>query len=184
MMTMSQERNRYFLWLSKRVAGRGCPQDGLSFLADLHGIPFYWLIEKDANRASDGVRLRDYYMNEMHLYTDEEDTAPCSLLEMLIALAERMNFNLPTSENLIRTSEIFWDVFIRNLRLEVYGEQDRYLERKRNHNGHIIRIFLDRHYMPDGKGGLFPLNKPRKDQTNVEIWYQMMAYLDENYPNS
>jgi len=38
-----------------------------------------------------------------------------------------------------------------------------------------------RRYSKTGKGGLFPLKHPKKDQTEVEIWYQMQQYVMENF---
>jgi hypothetical protein len=35
--------------------------------------------------------------------------------------------------------------------------------------------------MKSGLGGMFPLEDPREDQRAIEIWYQMMAYINENY---
>ena len=43
----------------------------------------------------------------------------------------------------------------------------------------VIDRFLNREYHYDGRGGLFSLSNPRKDMREVEIWYQMMWYLDE-----
>ena len=42
-----------------------------------------------------------------------------------------------------------------------------------------VDVFLDRAYSPDGTGGLFPLHEPDEDQRQVELWYQMSAYLLE-----
>ena len=42
--------------------------------------------------------------------------------------------------------------------------------------------FMERTYTRNGYGGLFPLTKSKENQRNVEIWYQMSAYLEENYP--
>ena len=45
-----------------------------------------------------------------------------------------------------------------------------------------VECLLERRYLEDGDGGLFPLKCPRKDQRRVEIWYQMSAWVIENYP--
>jgi hypothetical protein len=45
----------------------------------------------------------------------------------------------------------------------------------------ILTNLVERTYQKNGKGGLFPLKQPAKDQRRVEIWYQMAAYLNENY---
>ena len=43
-----------------------------------------------------------------------------------------------------------------------------------------FQMINERSYAFDGYGGLFPLRKPHQDQRNIEIWYQMQAYLMEN----
>lgn len=43
----------------------------------------------------------------------------------------------------------------------------------------ITERFLARDYSYNGRGGLFYVSKPRMDMRDVEIWYQMMWYLDE-----
>jgi hypothetical protein len=51
---------------------------------------------------------------------------------------------------------------------------DRYVDQ-------ILEKIIERGYGRDGKGGLFPLKRARKDQRKVELWYQMSNYLVENY---
>ena len=43
----------------------------------------------------------------------------------------------------------------------------------------ILERFLRREYEPDGRGGLFTIKSGRHDMRKIEIWYQMMWYLDE-----
>lgn len=43
-----------------------------------------------------------------------------------------------------------------------------------------IETLMFRTYGPDGKGGFFPLSHPKEDQTKIEIWYQMSAYINEH----
>jgi hypothetical protein len=45
----------------------------------------------------------------------------------------------------------------------------------------ILEKVINRTYHSSGKGGLFPLKHAEKDQTEVELWYQMNTYLVENY---
>ena len=41
--------------------------------------------------------------------------------------------------------------------------------------------FINRQYEANGEGGLFPLKGVCEDQREVEIWYQMNAYLYEHH---
>ena len=45
----------------------------------------------------------------------------------------------------------------------------------------ILGKFVRREYDFNGRGGLFPLKNVQNDQRKVEIYYQMLAYLSENY---
>ena len=46
----------------------------------------------------------------------------------------------------------------------------------------IINRFLDRKYDRNGKGGLFTVkDRPSIDMRNIEIWYQMSWYLNEEF---
>nr|DAZ12747.1 MAG TPA: hypothetical protein [Caudoviricetes sp.] len=44
----------------------------------------------------------------------------------------------------------------------------------------IINRFDRRDYQPNGAGGLFTLSHPTEDMRQLDIWYQLMAYLNEN----
>ena len=44
----------------------------------------------------------------------------------------------------------------------------------------IIDRFNQRAYQPNGAGGLFTLIRPNVDMRQLDIWYQLMAYLNES----
>lgn len=44
----------------------------------------------------------------------------------------------------------------------------------------IIDRFNRRAYQSNGAGGLFTLISPNVDMRQLDIWYQLMAYLNEN----
>ncbi len=142
--------------------------------------PFQFFIKNDINRANDGIALRDcYFMNQQNLNLPSSFlSGSCTVLEMLIALANRVEF---ASSQQIFAVEAFW-MMISNLGManacdnlwEVYGWEGRV--------SHKLALFLRRYYAKTGEGGLFPLKNTNVDQRKVEIWYQMNAYIDENYP--
>jgi hypothetical protein len=67
------------------------------------------------------------------------------------------------------------------LHLDLYNYDDSYDFGEIHCDIQNIFIRLNRReYDSDGgNGGLFPLNEPNEDQRDVEVWYQMMAYLQE-----
>jgi len=101
-----------------------------------------------------------------------------------VALAQRMDFETTGAydENSVgsdRTAYWFWEM-MDNLGLTAYDD-DSYVDLDgTTYVEQIIDEFVNREYDYDGTGGIFPLKHAEKDQRNVEIWYQMSAYLYEH----
>ena len=43
----------------------------------------------------------------------------------------------------------------------------------------LLEQFLNKEYAPDGRGGLFTVSGYRGDIRDLDIWYQMCAYLEK-----
>lgn len=179
MPTVSQ--HRYFLWLMDLIGADAYSDNGYSFmLSELMDISFYALIDRDNNRAEDGVYLRHLY--EIENGEHVSDLGECRVFEMLVALARRCDKDLMYTPSYgDRSSEWFW-MMMRNLGLTKYSND--------NYNQHdvrqIITRFLDRDYSKYGTGGLFPLRNiaaAKRDQREIEIWDQMQLYMIEKYEN-
>ena len=152
-------------------------------LTFLHGVEFYSLVHNDENRLKDGEHLRENYIDEVGpTRAPSLPNGPCTVLEMLIGLAFRLEFDLSGGEYERPAADWFW-VLVDNVGLTFY---DDYILKVRPEihpeMGKIVLNLLDRRYDSDGNGGLFPLKNPRQDQKQVEIWYQMSAWIIENYP--
>lgn len=138
------------------------------------------LIDKDRNRIEDALRIREDFIAEQ-LYREDDDivgifrSRPCSLLEILISLAYRMEDVMEID----RFPIWFWEL-LSNLGLEEF-DNDHFNRKTIRKIDQIINRWLDHNYDYDGTGGLFPLKDPPKNQRTEEIWYQMSAYLIENY---
>lgn len=183
-MTSKYDRDEaeYFQWLCNVVQADEPDHSYLILMKILHNQPFYSSILLDENRAKDGIFLtRIQYVDQNRRSRISMD-APCSVLEMMIGLAFRMDDILEDDTGEDRTTVWFWDM-IQNLGLDEYTD-DRYADdpffEATVH--HILRTLLDREYTRSGKGSLFPLKKSRQDQRKTEIWYQLHAYLKEKYP--
>ena len=180
-MTRDSILNEYFEWLYDLVCEERFAKE-LSYrklLIRLHDTEFRYLIAKDRNRADDGMELRyrfaiaQGYEYNADLVVEFLD-GPCSVLEMMIALAIRCERDIMDDTKYgDRTSQWFWGM-ITNLGLgSMYDSRF-----DRQHVDAILARFLDREYDPDGKGGLFTIRNCRRDLTHVEIWYQLCWYLD------
>ena len=180
---MTRERicNEYFKWLCNIVCGKRYSKQ-VSYqklLNCLHNIDFRYSIPRDENRANDGIDLRYRFARLKH-HDDPYDLIldildrPCSVLEMMVALAIRCEESIMTDTHYgDRTGQWFW-VMITSLGLgamrdDIYDEE--YVENC------LIR-FLNHDYEPNGKGGLFTIRGIKEDLRKVEIWYQLCWYLD------
>jgi hypothetical protein len=172
----------YFDWLYEKVDRKDSNREKCKDLVyELHNKEFYSILPNDDNRCIDGMKLRECFAEADEIYQDIESLdGPCSVFEMLVALSQRMDFQLSESGNGDLTAKWFW-VLIKNLGLKLYSPNDPRSGMKKRLNDLIIKKLVERTYSPTGEGGMFPLRNPRTDQRKVEIWYQMMAWCAENY---
>lgn len=180
-MTKSELNSKYFDWMCQLVCNRRYTR-GLSYqklLWFLHNVDFNYTIEMDGNREEDGIDLRyrfgyeNSYENAM--ISSYLDNSPCSVLEMMIALAIRCEEHIMDDPDIgNRTGQWFWDM-VENLGLRKMTDA-RFDEGCADE---VAQRFLDRRYKRNGEGGLFTVEHCRQDLRTVEIWYQMCWYLDE-----
>ena len=173
--------NEYFEWLyqlvcdekySKRLSYR-------KLLGQLHSIPFSYLVSMDGNRAEDGIDLRYRFgyeqEHEPRLIAVYLDTEPCSVLEMMVALALRCEDHIMTDPDIgDRTGQWFWNMIV-SLRLGHMNDTN--FDKGIVTNS--IQRFLNREYDRNGNGGLFSVKTNQHDMRTEEIWYQMCWYLGE-----
>lgn len=170
----------YFLWLCDKVG----IDNGITSFYELGQELFYTefkaLLPMDENRALDGIALRDDFILDCEWFQDYPDM-PCSVLEMLIALAQRMDFELTDLDSSgDNTAKYFWEM-LDNLGLSHLSDDVYSLRNGEEKTILALSRLVARTYQYNGEGGLFPLKCPMEDQREVEIWYQMCAYLTENY---
>lgn len=180
-------KEEYFKWLYDYVCiGKVNSQVSyINLFKVLHSIPFTYIIKNDVNRAVDGVDLRNRFIDEKrydYKYIDYL-RAPCSVLEMMIALAIRCEETIMDDIRYgNRTKQWFWDM-LRNLRIswitdDIFLKCDENIIKCETDIRHNIDIFLNREYEPDGLGGLFYIRNCPDDLRNVEIWTQLCWYLN------
>ena len=162
--------NLYFNWLCAKVLDHEV-RNYHELMRILHRTEFVWVIPSDQNRAADGVELRTDFLRESRVERDLAwESEPCSMLEFLIALAKRAEFQTD-----IPMKTWFWE-FMNNLRLDEYRHitgRERYIVED------ILHAFIWRQYDPSGYGGLFPISRTHNDQRQIEVWYQLAEYLKD-----
>lgn len=165
----------YFEWLFEITCDDGY-SDEISFrklLLYLHNTEFRWLDDYDASRYKDGIDLRYRYatteLNDPK--RSKEITGRCSVLEMIVAFAIKIEGFMDDTAYGNRTSQWIW-VMINSLGLgHMYNNEFNEAEAHEK-----IERFLDGDYSPDGLGGLFHIPGYREDLRRKNLWAQMCAY--------
>jgi hypothetical protein len=93
-----------------------------------------------------------------------------ALLELLVGLSRRFSFECDGEPR-----DWFWHM-MDNIKLRRYSDSKSWDESVVND---ILDRIIWRQYKYDGRGGLFPLSTAREDQTKIELWYQLSAYIIE-----
>jgi len=167
----------YLVWLYSRIADtrvRSPRKTYWTLFRLLFRTEFVWFVPNDDARIEDARELRYQFLDDAEI--PEVDPAwldmGCSYLELLIALARRAEF---MSEN--DATSWFW-LMLHNIGLDECN--DTYNKNMDKLVEEVTDQITFRNYDDDGTGGLFPLRRPRGDQREVELWYQLNAYVMEN----
>jgi hypothetical protein len=183
-MTVQEEANplqgQYFRYLYDLVVPV-LQVDGLSSYGTvctaMHNLIFKDKVPHDSNRIAEAADLRNAFLdtNPRSGTRDWNDVLArdASIFEVLVELARRANF-------MIELDDMKWfQIFLKNLGLDRYC--DWYcLSHGTGHIFRVLRRFNERTYKPDGSGGLFPLKNPGGDQREIELWYQLGAWVNEH----
>ncbi len=169
----------YFDWLVFGIAPDYRQRDHYAkLLLALYSTEFYWVITRDRNRAEDGLDLRNQYERETGLYCDAY--GPCTVLEMLIALAIRCENELMYRYNPDegdQTEKWFW-MMVDNLGL---CEFDDYHHWEVEEIDDILARFMDRNYGQRFEFCPFPVKNVPIGFEKMELIYQMNYYVKEKF---
>lgn len=184
-MTKEQEnsiRDDYFKWLYDTVCRKRVSPyiSYIKLFRQLDSIDFVYTIQMDENRMYDGEALRYRYATDQKRYPEHvvktalAKRGPCSVLEMMVALAVRCEETIMTDTRYgDRTNQWFWDM-INSLGLSAMSDD--------NYDENIVQTaiykFLDHDYDYNGRGGLFYIRNCHEDMTKLEIWQQLLTYLN------
>lgn len=165
----------YFEWLHDLVLPRTGDDSSSWFILarQLHWKPFRWSVMHDDNRAVDGRQIRMAYVDHVDM------AAPCTMLELLIGLADHMAYETSFSGN---TNNHYWFMkllenpgLIRFTDEAYFGDENTY-----EAVDVILERIINRTYGRNGYGGLFPLRGECTDQRYSELWTQKNNYLLEH----
>lgn len=167
----------YLEWLYSQVASvkaRAKTKTYWNLMRQLYRKEFVYFVPNDDNRANDGRDLRLRFMEASDISEVDPNwlRLPCSMLELIIGMAYSLEFESDAPMQMW-----FWKM-IENLELEQCTDA-RYSEAMDAWVDSILDRVIWRTYDGKGRGGLFPLQDSSKDQREVELWYQLSAYLLE-----
>lgn len=168
---------RYFQWLYSQacsVKRKNPARTYWNLFRMLYQKEFLWWVPNDDNRCEDGIDLRYEFLNCEGIHPEDVDRdwleIGCSCLELLVGLSRRLAFQTNASAD-----KWFWEL-MENVDLAKYNDATHIPNRDVENK--LDRVIW-RTYRRNGQGGLFPLNRPRDDQREIELWYQLNAYLLE-----
>lgn len=173
---------QYFEWLLNRI-GIETGENGYRGLCQiLYQHPFYPIVEMDANRCEDGEAYRDLFAtNDNARWALDQDIGGCTVLEMMLALAEKTSFDMCGSSFQASPAKWFMEM-LENAGLDIYtdsilqSDPDAYYEAC-----DVLERVIFRQYSWNGQGGFFPLQNSVENQRDVEIEIQRNNYLMEHY---
>ena len=165
----------YLTWLYDPVADSRVDIPSSTYwrlLNLLYRKEFVWFVPNDDNRIEDGKDLRYEFVDQLQLENVDRGwmRLGCSFLELLIALSRRLSF-----EGDGEPRDWFWHM-LENIGLHIYNDQRALPFQDIDE---ILDQVIWRTYKPNGVGGLFPLEGPCQDQREIELWYQLSAYILE-----
>ena len=150
----------------------------MKFLKNVKTDEFMATVTRTASKY--GYKLKKASPTIMIFPYDKIDAefhgVPCSMLEMMVALAVRIEEHIMEDSSAgNRVGQWFWNMVV-SLGLAAMDD-GRFHEDRADY---ILDRFERRDYEYNGAGGLFTVNHPTEDMRRLDIWYQLMHYLQEN----
>lgn len=146
-----------------------------SYMVDSHEILLKILLEKDyyfinpldKNRAEDGISLRDIFVSNCDGNVPD---GPCRILELLVAFAERIEFQIMSDDNFgDRTSLWFW-IMLENLNVDFIDNM---------HYNNDSRSYLDTQ-IDRWLSNRFPaIGIWKKEDLNDDMWMSANKFLSD-----
>lgn len=174
-MNREKMKQEYFDWLCHFI---GC-RDHRELLFFLFSVDFTYTIPMDGNRYEDGVNLRYRFADEKGYHyrwvSSWIDDVPCSMLEMMVALALRIEEEIAGDPEAGDQTNKWFKAMLKSSGLYELDDEN-YDQREASA---IVKDVLGHRYGRNGDGGLFRLSHCRRDLRHVEIWFQAMWYINE-----
>lgn len=176
--------DQYFMWLLGKLGYKEPAECRyISLLSYLYSKDFVLtdpVVGHDENRVDDGFELRKEYSRGFTIPDLPTIFDECiSVLEVLVAFACRIDDDIMYDGSLHASKWFF--IMIDNLGMTNYTDDALGTVWTVEEVEQIIDIWMFRRFDFNGKGSIFPLRNTTFDQRDVEMWYQMQEWFNENY---
>lgn len=171
-------RNDYYEFILDYLKAEDGDRYYSNLLWSLYNIEFVALIDMDKNRIANALYLRDKICEDEGIRYIGDGF--CSVLDILIHLANRMAFNLDgLNEKESGLKCYFWEM------IENFGFTD-FDDSAWNYEVELdvvetVNRWIDRKYDADGSRTPFPKRNKTRNFLEQELWDQMQMYIEENY---
>ena len=129
---------------------------------------YIWQMDLDSNRAYAGTLLREMYSIDAGIYLSDVADGPCSVLEVLCALAIDMCDQSGKDDK-----NLMFQLMLSNLGIYNGMSTDQIDQQ--------LNIWLYRQYDDQGHGNIFTVANCDK-MTKIDTWRQMHIYLNSMFP--
>jgi len=159
--------------------------------------PFTVLNPMDENRVQKAEEMRDIWLDNIKVkderlkleYANDLAVSPTSFLEVLVAMCVNAEDQILSAPN--TASTLFWDLVDNLVEYGTFGTayhkasdiltDEKWCAFTESTMKASIKKVLTRTYHEDGKGGLFPMKKPHKNQRKLDMWACCTSYISEKY---
>lgn len=167
----------YYQWLQELVWADREPYDEyVMLISSLHKMPYRWVSENDKNRASDGIKMRELFVETEGYDVEDIPDRPCSVFEMLVGFANRIErdiMGVPGNDH----PELWFWIMIKNLGLDVCVDKaynESYFRQQ-------VEGWMDQKPKIYPKYSPFPVKQQFRYGQKMELWRAMNLYLNANF---
>ena len=153
----------------------------------LQDVSFLPILVMDENRCGECRNLRKDFADgydeadEMIKVLDWSLSESGTILELMIVLSERMNYELSESQYEYGTGKWFKEMLANCGLIMACNERFEENANQEDEVRDILDVVNFRKFGWDGEGGFYPLRCPHRDQRYAELIMQMNDYIEENY---
>ncbi len=141
----------------------------------LYLTPYVSTNRLDQSREVDGLDMREAYLDAHGFAGTRGLPGQCTVLEVLVALCVRCERDITCEPSRDKTAKWFWDMMY-------YSGLCEYPNRAKWDDSEVLDILervLRHKYDRDGRGSFFHIKHVDTDMRKLDLWSQMMRYIDE-----